>query len=496
MLPKNSTIFALGLSLITAAACNQASFGGGSGGKRRGGHDVTAGRIDGGVGTPSDIEEAEDTAADGNGPSSDDSGYQPITDTLDKGGWVTKEGFPSLDEALNNNRPDRGDVPGGDGGGGSESNADADSGGDSDGIGGADDEAGDGGSGGSQGDTNSKDPNIPAYGEGENGVFWVPCAEGKSGGTMKGSLRTSDGATIRVAGELCPKKRDSKLNVLFVVDFSGSMEGNPFEGPNDPRSGGSCGRLRAAEALVKKFESDEFKGVAITAGMVAFADDAQLRLPLSDLAALKGSLSEQNWCGALSATARTNYRAAFEQAQAALAGRTGDTVVYFISDGSPTVGGDGGKSNEQAGLEAAQALRQAGGDDLVLNAVFLGYQNGQAQNPQGYLEQVTGSGDRVRVVGGADALVDAIQDLDTSSDKLKKSDLTATHAASGDSKAVAISSLRKSTQRKGAYVWITEPIELVGEVGQTIANTITVKAKTSLGETLQSKAVIDFTLKD
>jgi uncharacterized protein YegL len=486
MLQKTSTLFALGLSLITAAACNQANFGGSSGGKRRAGHDVTAGRLDGGVGSPSDIDEAEDMAADGNGPSSDDSGYQPITDTLDKGGWVTKEGFPSLDEALNNNRPDRGDEPGEGGGGGSESNADAASGGD----------AGGNGGGGSQGDTNSKDPNIPAYDEGENGVFWVPCAEGKSGGTMQGSLRTAGGATIRVAGELCPKKRDSKLSVLFVVDFSGSMEGNPFEGPNDPRSGGSCGRLRAAEALVKKFESDEFKGVTITAGMVAFANDAQLRLPLADLAALKGSLSEQNWCGALGATARTNYRAAFEQAQAALSGRTGDTVVYFISDGSPTVGGDGGKSNEQAGLEAAQALRQAGGDDLVLNAVFLGYQNGQAQNPQGYLEQVTGAADRVRVVGGADALVDAIQDLDTSSDKLAKSDLTAVHAANGDSKAVTISSLRKSTERKGAYVWITEPIELIGEVGETIANTITVQAKTSLGEKLQSKAVIDFTLKD
>lgn len=474
-----------------SSACNSVSFGAGARQKR-------APAVDGKTSDGNPFAQDEEP-----GPGSDASGYAPITSDLDTGGWVTKEAFPELSEQAKTADPTSappGSTPGGPSGNppgtgspGSNPNAPATSDG---GL-----RPGQGPNGStppisSIGDTNTKDPNIPAWATGENGVFWVPCAAGQGSGTMRGSLTTTEGARVRVAGELCPEKQVGNLDVLFVVDFSGSMDGNPFEGPNDPLNGGSCGRLQAAEALLRKFSSPTFRNASIRAGMVAFADSAQIRLPMGDLQAMQASLTPANWCGAASSVARTNYRAAFEQAQNALAaGSGGQTVIYFISDGSPTLGGTGSETPHAAGLAAARNLRQTAGDQLILNVVYLGYRNGSAQNPQAYLEQVAGGPNRVRLVSGAGDLVEAVQQLDVVADTIGNDAVRASHVAKGNSKALNIVSLQRSTTRGGAYVFVTEPFSLVGEVGKSIENLIEVKATSDSGAALEAKALIDFTLK-
>jgi hypothetical protein len=281
--------------------------------------------------------------------------------------------------------------------------------------------------------------------------------------------------------------------VLFVIDFSGSMTG-PFEGPNDP--GDNCGRMRAVQALMEKFKATP-DGVKQRFGLVSFSNDARIKVPFGDHGALSGTLNPDTWCGSDGGTARTNYKAAFDAANAALDDVEGRKIVYFISDGSPTLGGGGGLSNEAAGLKAAEGMRKSQGDDLTFYAVFLGYQagaQGGATNPQGYLEQLTGDKDRVRVVGGAEELVLAVQELTIEPAAMKKSSAKAQHTGGGADASVPLASFGKSKKRPGRFAWMTEPLTLRGEPGATTSNVVTVTASSVDGEVLTSVAEIAYTV--
>jgi hypothetical protein len=201
---------------------------------------------------------------------------------------------------------------------------------------------------------------------------------------------------------------------------------------------------------------------------------------------MQGTLNAGTWCGSDSSVALTNYNAAFTVSQQLLAGVQERTVIYFISDGSPTTGG-----KEQGGLDAANALKAAMGDKLVINAVFLGY-NGSKANPQGYLEQITGDPKRVRVVDGADALVDAVQELDTGLPKIEKSAVKATLTANGSTTDVAIDTVKPHKKKAGAFIYMTKPFTLKGEVGKETVNEISVKGKTDDDKSVSAKATITF----
>jgi hypothetical protein len=71
--------------------------------------------------------------------------------------------------------------------------------------------------------------------------------------------------TARVEGEFCPTATN-ELTVVFVVDYSASMgkhvnkEASEEREGNDPQIDGSCGRLRAAEAIIAKLQAERSSG--------------------------------------------------------------------------------------------------------------------------------------------------------------------------------------------------------------------------------------------
>lgn len=336
------------------------------------------------------------------------------------------------------------------------------------------------------------DSGVPSFSDSDNGVFWVPCDGGSQGsGTISGPA----GVKVRVAGELCPvKTAQGALNVVFVVDYSGSMTGFS-EGPNDP--GDNCGRMQAANALLQKFSGPEYKGYELKFALVGFSNGANVRLGFQDLTSMRNTITPNIWCGSDSPAAMTNYRAAFEVTQQLTTSVPGRVVIYFISDGSPTTGAGFGGSPAQAGLVAANALRSSRPvDELVLNAVFLGYRSGQAVNPQGYLEQITGDPNRVRLVNGADGLVQAVQQLDAGTAKIAQSDVVATLKVGGDEDSIPIQTVIPHKSKGGAFIYMTEPFVLTGKAGKPVSNSIEIVAKTDSGEEVKSGATIQYTETD
>ena len=402
--------------------------------------------------------------------------HTPITPTLEKSGWVSKDTMKDLKELFNYGAADSPSASGNIDSTGSN-NKDSKSPG----------EIGDA--------TNPNSPKdqgdeVPSFSEGDVGVFWVPCEGDTESNNKRGSITGPLGAQVRLAGEFCPQRnRQEALTVLFVVDYSGSMT-NPPEGPNDP--GESCGRLRAADALLKKFAGAEYNGYNLAFGLVAFSNDASVRLPLQDIAGIQRSLTAGMWCGSDGSSARTNYRAAFETSSQSLSAVSGRVAVYFISDGSPTTGAVADKSPEQSGLDAAIALRSSRPDKIVLNAIFLGYNSTIATDPKGYLEQITGDPKRVRFVDTSDGLVEAVKSLDPGLPSIQKSDVTGSLLASGTSRDVAIASLLPHKAKAGTYVYMTQAFKLSGEIEKTVINRLTVQAITGDGKKLTSEALIDF----
>jgi len=335
-------------------------------------------------------------------------------------------------------------------------------------------------------------PTVGGNGEGQNGsllsdssgVLWLPCDDnGQTATPLKSDFFAKEGAKVRVAGELCPTvKLTGDVNVLFVIDHSGSMEGAAAEGPNDKTSGGSCGRLRAAEALANKFKS--MAEVNVRAGVVNFSTFARTAAGMAPLSQLP--LNAGVFCGA-DLAGLTNYYAAFSEATSVLSKIQGKKIVYFISDGSPTLGlGDARTS----GLQAAQALRQV--PDVTLYALFVGYTSGTTTNPQGYLEQITGDPKAVRVTANAQELVQAASGLSQPLIEIKKEDIVAQLSSGKTSRAVKIERLEASKDSPNRYHWVTEPFELISEAGKPTRNQLDIKAATSLGTTVSSSSEITY----
>ena len=318
-----------------------------------------------------------------------------------------------------------------------------------------------------------------------DGVLWLPCNPGEaSAGVFPADFYGYKGTTIQVSGEFCPTvSLSGNVSVLFVIDHSGSMEGSTSEGPNDPTTLGSCGRLRAAEALVKKYAA--MQDADVEAGVVGFSDRARVQLPFTDLPSMQAQLTSNVFCGSDSNFARTNYEAAFDTAYTQLTNRSGTKVVYFISDGSPTTGGG---DPRQSGLAAAMLVR--GLADVSLYALFVGYQSGGANNPQGYLEQIAGDPKNVRITANADELTQAATTLGQAEIKIAAADVAADLDVNGDRKEIALERFGLRGSDKTHYIWLTKPFELKGDPQEAILNQLTVKAKTSEGKDLTTVAEI------
>ena len=323
--------------------------------------------------------------------------------------------------------------------------------------------------------------------ERSDGLLWLPCRDNAAdAGTFPSDFYASKGSKVRVAGEFCPTARIAgDVTVLFVIDHSGSMEGAPNEGPNDKTTNGSCGRLRAAETLVKTYS--QLKEANVQAGVVGFSTLARVQVPIGGLDSMQNSLTADVFCGSDSIFAFTNYQAAFTVAESQIAAIPGPKVVYFISDGSPTVGG---AEPRQAGLNAANALRAI--PDVTLYALFVGYSAGNADNPQNYLEQLTGNAKLVRVTSSATELSQAASTLGTIPIGIDMKDTQALLENTQGAQPVQIESIVSRKDAANRYIWTTAPFELKGTLNGADLNKLTVSTVTSKGDKLKSVADITY----
>jgi uncharacterized protein YegL len=283
------------------------------------------------------------------------------------------------------------------------------------------------------------------------------------------------GDHVTVEGELCPRAF-GKLSVLFVVDFSGSMK------DSDPRSAlqlFSCGRAAAATRILDQLKKDMRSGDDVEVGFVSFGDDAKVESALRPIKSF--SANTFNFCGA--ANGATNYKRAFEVAQGEIASAGGDKVVYFISDGLPTLGGNGpGDENDAsgvhkaAGLQAAQALIAAV-PGVTLNAVFLGDGSGANASAQAYLGQITGDAARVKVAADASKLADSIVALSVPKIELNASGVTAELRSAGYPNApVSLASFVADPAKPGAWRFKTAPFSVYEASGTSVDNLLVIGA--------------------
>jgi hypothetical protein len=320
-----------------------------------------------------------------------------------------------------------------------------------------------------------------------SGVLWLPCrADGPDAGTFNSEFFAKKGSKVRLAGEFCPQtKITGDVTVLFIIDHSGSMEGSGGEGPNDKTGNGTCGRLKSAELIVKKYQ--EMGGTNVQAGVVGFSTKAKVQIPVGPIDTVASNLKPEVFCGSDSGIALTNYNAAFTTAETQIATIPGQKIVYFISDGSPTTGGS---NPAQSGLQAAENLRKIPG--VSLNALFVGYTTGKANNPKGYLETITGNPKLVRVTANAQELVQAAAALATPPITITAADTSAKIENANGTVEVKIDRIEARKDVPNRYYWTTEPFELIGQASKAELNKLTVTAKASTGDTLTSVADIQF----
>lgn len=231
-------------------------------------------------------------------------------------------------------------------------------------------------------------------------------------------IKKDKDAEMVLTGEFCPQA-PAELNIVFLVDFSLSMYNkavDPKRG-NDQVVNGSCGRLDAANAIIERHKKNVAdQNAAIRVGVIQFATDLVGELPLTNLDEMDDERTVDNFCRGINGT---NYKAAFDAATDMLKDEPGSKVVYLISDGLPTEGGDAARGfdpkHREAALKAADGLRKSV-SNLTYNTVFLGdlaaLEEEAGFDPMGFLVELTEDEDRVKVVSKAEDLTKGILALE------------------------------------------------------------------------------------
>lgn len=298
------------------------------------------------------------------------------------------------------------------------------------------------------------------------------------------SLQGKSTDSIKIEGEFCPSVF-AEMTILFVVDFSGSMA------TNDPIVSGSCGRLSSAQSILARIKEKVRAQDKVNVGVVSFSTSASLIVSLTAIDKIDASVTSTNFCGQ---SGSTNYAEAFKQAKTALLNATGSKTVYFISDGEPDVSGMTSAQAQQAGLTEAQNLKTAI-PTLAINAIYL--QSGSSSgsfNPQSYLEQITGSADRVKVASAASTLADEI--LKFGFPTLEVDEKTAKGflkvGASSTTGPVEIESFARNTAKTGVWSYVTKPFKLQGTKDTAVLNQVTITAQDKAGKEQTANVVISY----
>jgi hypothetical protein len=336
----------------------------------------------------------------------------------------------------------------------------------------------------------------------------VPCIDGK--GKLVKKLSGIDDPVVSLEGEFCNSASlagNEGVSILFVVDGSGSMM------QSDPLKGGSCGRLKAAQAIMNQVTSASSEGVAV--GLHFFGDLSKNVVELTTPSVFSNSLNAETLCQ--TELGGTNYQSALTLAREALQNVKGRKVVYFLTDGAPTLSGTNpgnlsrlpnqGFSRAQqerqlrpiydAGKKAAEDLRAMSETDLF--ALYLSEPGSGSdlgvivEEPESYLKTIAGGADKFRLAESADELAAKIVEFTpTTPLMLKTSSLKAVLNAEGFApKTVKISSL---TQKDSSGVWkfVSEPFTLYTSPGKAVLNTVTVQVESSEGQVLETIAKIEY----
>lgn len=330
--------------------------------------------------------------------------------------------------------------------------------------------------------------------KGVDGVLWIPCGtDAEKVNEFSADFASKKGSRVRLSGEFCPAASAEEITILFVIDHSGSMEGGDLSGgPNDPTSANGCRRLDASRILMDKYAA--LKSTNVRAGVVSFAARAQIEVPISGIAEIQKKMNASTFCGLKPALGSlTNYEEAFSYARKALEDIDGPKIVYFITDGRPTTMGNGSRLEippaETAGLQSAEKLRDTKG--VSINALFVGFK-GVGGDPRGYLEEITGDKDSVRVTKDAEELVKAAASLNIGPVKITKEDTEVKIKNPSGDLGVGMARVTATPGKYGAHIWVTDPFVLVGTTDQVVKNVLTATARTSAGDSLKTVATINF----
>lgn len=343
--------------------------------------------------------------------------------------------------------------------------------------------------------------------------FKLACENGTSEARLVTEVSGGLSTTVSLEGEFCglpAKVSGGSLNVFFVIDMSGSMT------LSDPVSGGSCGRLNAMRALLDKLGQTAKSGIDIKVGLGIFGNDAQVGIPLSPIDQVQTRLTRDSVCR--NDAGGTNYEAALTTAKEAIENTSGQKIVYFISDGLPSVSsqsrrvggglGAGGDVNQiyEAGIKAAEALRAVPG--AILDVVYLDSAAARSQaeqivgsvveDPASYVEKIAGSKDRVRLVTSAAELANQIITFDNPTEvSLNTDSVQGTITAGGyGSQEVKLRSITKDPSRPGIWLFVTDPFKLYGKSGVAVDNEVTLTVNGADGKAYKATAVIKFATDD
>jgi hypothetical protein len=324
----------------------------------------------------------------------------------------------------------------------------------------------------------------------------LPC-NGFATADKRVDINGTQNSTVVIDGTLCyePLQSVSKneLVILFAVDFSGSME------TNDPLVSGTCGRRRAIEAILERVRSTaQANHTNVTYGIVGFGTDARIVSPMT-------LLPETPWpsrTDLCAANGFTNYEAALNLAETMLAPESGRKVLYFISDGLPTVSSGAENLSDENGLAAAQSLRSSI-DDLSMFAIYLtgptgalaGNKYSDITDPKSYLSQITGSASNVKVVATAAQLATQILEFklpDPVAVELQQPNIVLSSPGTQD-RPIVLESFGKQAATAGAWAFKTKPVILNSRAGAVVKNSVRVMAKASDGVVRETVLEINFT---
>lgn len=346
--------------------------------------------------------------------------------------------------------------------------------------------------------------------------FKLACENGAGEAKLVTQFTGASTTTVSLEGEFCglPEKvAAGEVAVFFVLDMSGSMN------DSDPLVNGSCGRLAAAQALVSKLSESVKAGVNVKAGLAVFGSDAGVAVPVTTLEQFRPTLTGGQICRQDGGS--TNYEAAFTATKAALDNVRGQKIVYFISDGLPTVSnqvnrggilGGGGPTPEflnrvySDGIRAAEALRS--GTGVILDVIYLDSSQAKAraeqatgtqvEDPATYLEKIAGSKERVRLVTSAGELANQITTFDNPGEVTIKPDSVQGTVSAGalGSQEVQLKSITKDPNRPGVWLFVTEAFKLYSKAGSAIENQVTLTVNGADGKAYKAVALIEFATDD